>query len=144
MFIGQARAGKTSLIKSLKGEAFDVNEGSTIGIEVDPAYFKVSKEIWKTGEMNQKTCPESDMSFECRAAAQFIFKSLKEEENVINVPESFLEEQEIAFGLDLEQATETVTNGTNGTKQMAHPESAVFGCGAAVRCGGRLWIPNIC
>ena len=41
MLIGQARAGKTSLKKSLLGMPFDPYEQSTVGIEVDPSSFKV-------------------------------------------------------------------------------------------------------
>ena len=99
MFIGQEGTGKTSLKKSVKGEAFDVNEGSTDGIEVDPSYFKVSAEIWKTGEKNKETCSSgTDISFVSRAAAQLIFKTLKEEENSMNVSESLVAEQNVAFG----------------------------------------------
>ena len=50
MIIGQARTGKTSLKRSLKGELFNPNEGSTEGIETDPSYFKVSTDVWRTGK----------------------------------------------------------------------------------------------
>ena len=49
MIIGQDRTGKTSLKKSLKGETFNPNEKSTVGIETDPSYFKVSTDVWRTG-----------------------------------------------------------------------------------------------
>ena len=39
--IGQDRAGKTSLKKSLIGLPFDTNEQSTEGIQVDPSAFEV-------------------------------------------------------------------------------------------------------
>ena len=41
MLIGQDRAGKTSLKKSLIGLPFNRNENSTKGIEVDPSIFEV-------------------------------------------------------------------------------------------------------
>lgn len=41
MFIGQDRAGKTSLKKSLLGIRFDPQEDSTEGIEVNPSKFEV-------------------------------------------------------------------------------------------------------
>ena len=47
MFIGQSQSGKTSLKRSLKGEDFNPGEISTIGIETDPSYGKVSTEVWK-------------------------------------------------------------------------------------------------
>ena len=37
MILGQDRAGKTSLKKSLLGLPFDPQENSTIGVEVDPS-----------------------------------------------------------------------------------------------------------
>ena len=40
MLIGQDRAGKTSLRKSLLGMPFDPEEQSTVGIEVDPSLFR--------------------------------------------------------------------------------------------------------
>ena len=40
MFIGQDRAGKTSLKKHLLGLPFDPDEESTDGVEVDPSAFE--------------------------------------------------------------------------------------------------------
>ena len=76
MIIGQERTGKTSLKKSLKGELFNPNEGSTEGIETDPSYFKVSTEVWRTGKKSENTEPEPTFSFE-HQAAQLIVESLK-------------------------------------------------------------------
>ena len=41
MLVGQNRAGKTSLKKSLLGITFDPGEPSTDGIEIDPSRFEV-------------------------------------------------------------------------------------------------------
>jgi hypothetical protein len=41
MLIGQERAGKTSLKKSLLGLSFDPKEASTVGIDADPSCFCV-------------------------------------------------------------------------------------------------------
>ena len=77
MIIGQARTGKTSLKKSLRGEKFDPKEQITEGIETDPSYFKVSTEIWRAGENdNNKTDPGSEDFFE-QNIAQSIFGALK-------------------------------------------------------------------
>ena len=54
MVIGQDRSGKTSLTKSLKGQLFNPDEDSTVGIDVDPSHFKVSTETWKAGEKEQE------------------------------------------------------------------------------------------
>lgn len=68
MLIGQGRAGKTSLKKSLKGERFDAKEESTTGIEMDPSHWRVTTEIWKTGECGSLTCKDSAISFDHHAA----------------------------------------------------------------------------
>ena len=41
LLIGQDRAGKTSLKRSLIGLPFNPKENSTVGIEVDPSIFQV-------------------------------------------------------------------------------------------------------
>ncbi|XP_068694047.1 uncharacterized protein [Montipora foliosa] len=53
MLIGQHRAGKTSLKKSLKGMSFDPEEDSTVGIDVDPSRFEVTTETWRTASEEQ-------------------------------------------------------------------------------------------
>ena len=54
MLIGQDRSGKTSLKNSLRGIQFNPDESSTVGTDVDPSYFQVTTEIWKTGEADVK------------------------------------------------------------------------------------------
>ena len=54
MFIGQARAGKTSLKKSLLGMPFDPEEQSTVGIEVDPSSFKVDVDQVKNWQRTEE------------------------------------------------------------------------------------------
>ena len=68
MLIGQERAGKTSLQKSLKGKPFEPDEGSTVGINVDPSHFKLSNEIWKLGEKDSITNSGMTISYEHHAA----------------------------------------------------------------------------
>ena len=75
MIIGQERTGKTSLKRSLKGESFNPNEGSTKGIETDPSYFKVSTDVWRTGKNSKDTESEPTFSFE-HQIAQSIVESL--------------------------------------------------------------------
>ena len=77
MIIGQARTGKTSLKKSLKGELFDPKEGITEGIETDPSYFKVSTDVWRTGKNSKDTKSEPTFSFE-HQTAQWIVERLEE------------------------------------------------------------------
>jgi len=68
MLIGQERSGKTSLQKSLKGKPFNPDEGSTVGINVDPSHFKLSTEIWKLGAKDQVTNSATALSYEHHAA----------------------------------------------------------------------------
>ena len=81
MFIGQDRAGKTSLKKSLMGQPFNSDEGSTVGIDVDPSLFEISTEIWRTGERDQERISEGGISFE-HHAARLVVSKLNEEESV--------------------------------------------------------------
>ena len=84
MIIGQERTGKTSLKKSLKGELFNPNEGSTEGIETDPSYFKVSTDVWRTGKNNKDTESEPTFSFEHQAAQLIVESLMKKETNTPN------------------------------------------------------------
>ena len=84
MIIGQERTGKTSLKRSLKGELFNANEGSTEGIETDPSYFKVSTDVWRTGKNSKDTESEPKFSFEHQAAQLIVESLLKKETNTPN------------------------------------------------------------
>ena len=81
MIIGQARTGKTSLKKSLKGELFNPNEESTECIETDPSYFKVTTDVWRTSSNSEDTETEPEFLLD-RQVAQNIAKGLKEEERL--------------------------------------------------------------
>ena len=80
MFIGQGQSGKTSLKRSLIGEEFNPEECSTIGIETDPSYCKVSTEVWKMGEAtHERDSSMEPISFE-KHTAQYIVNSLEKNE----------------------------------------------------------------
>ena len=81
MIIGQDRTGKTSLKNSLKGEKFNPKEQSTEGIETDPEYFKVSTEIWRTGDNDKESEPFSGAYFE-HHIARSVFAALKDVEKL--------------------------------------------------------------
>ena len=83
LIIGQARAGKTSLKKSLKGEMFNPKEQSTVGIQTDREYFKVFTEAWKIGGEKNENDHGSEALFD-HHTAQWIFGALK---NVEKLPE---------------------------------------------------------
>ena len=69
MIVGQDRSGKTSVKKSLKGICFKPDENSTLGIEVDRYHFKVTTEIWKTGETVEEANNDTTViSFEYNTA----------------------------------------------------------------------------
>ena len=54
MIVGQDRSGKTSSKKSLKGEAFDPEEDSTNGIDVDPMLCEFATEVWRPTSLDAK------------------------------------------------------------------------------------------
>ncbi|KAL9964322.1 hypothetical protein ACROYT_G027949 [Oculina patagonica] len=81
MLIGQERSGKTSVKKSLRGEPFNRNEGSTVGIDVDPSHFKVTTEFWKIREKDQETNSETAISYE-HHAARLTVENLRQEKSI--------------------------------------------------------------
>lgn len=77
MLIGQERAGKTSLKKSLKGDKFDPDEARTRGVDIDPSLFKVTTDMWKAGTAGSSDEDIADaVSFEFHAA-KLTLKHLK-------------------------------------------------------------------
>ena len=78
MLIGQDQAGKTSLKKSLRGIAFDPEEDSTDGIDVDPFFFNVCTETWRTGERDEGQNSDKEISFDFQTARRIV-DSLKME-----------------------------------------------------------------
>ena len=97
MLIGQDRSGKTSLAKSLKGERFNPEEDSTVGIDVDPSHFKVSTEIWKPGEKDEQRNVERACSY-AHHAARLIVQNLSVEESA---PKEQVESVEIGVSEDI-------------------------------------------
>ena len=82
MIVGQDRSGKTSVKKSLKGICFNPDEDSTLGIEVDRYQFKVTTEIWKTGEKDEEANIDTTViSFE-HSAARWIADKLTAREKI--------------------------------------------------------------
>ena len=79
MLIGQERTGKTSLKKSLKGEHFNEKEESTVGIDTDSLYFKVSTEIWNSGKVKGEEKFEPEVQFEHIAAAKVTSEFLRQQ-----------------------------------------------------------------
>lgn len=67
MLIGQDHSGKTSLKISLTGKRFNRRMDSTVGIDVDSSYFKVTTELWKTGVKSEVTDSAAALSCEHHA-----------------------------------------------------------------------------
>jgi hypothetical protein len=76
MLIGQNRAGKTSLKKSLLGMPFDPEEQSTVGIEVDPSSFGVDVDQVKNW---QRTDGNLGVSQFAQEIASMVAKELDKE-----------------------------------------------------------------
>ena len=99
MIVGQDKSGKTSVKKSLKGICFKPDEGSTQGIEVDRYHFKVTTEIWKTGEKDEEANIDSRViSFE-HNAARWVADKLTTHEKIAEVKSKSLAE---SAGYDIE------------------------------------------
>ena len=91
MLIGQDRSGKTSLKKSLRGERFNPNEMSTVGIDVDPSHFELSTEIWTMSEKDQEPNSGSSISYEhhvARATVEHITQTRRAHVSEEKTPEA--------------------------------------------------------
>ena len=124
MLIGQDRSGKTSLAKSLKGERFNPEEDSTVGIDVDPSHFKVSTEIWKPGEKDEQRNVERAWSYE-HHAARLIVQNLSEEKSAPK--EESLEPDEIEYLVPGESVEINVSEAIVSTS-CARDENMVESC----------------
>jgi len=119
MLIGQDRAGKTSLKKSLRGICFDPEEDSTVGIDVDPLYFEMTTETWKTGTTENGENPDAAISFD-RHAAMLVVENLKRDGDSFLLEDSM---DEIESTLDSEVTEIPRQPGTNETpKAVKHVE----------------------
>ncbi|XP_068743817.1 uncharacterized protein [Montipora capricornis] len=112
MLIGQDRSGKTSLKKSLRGIRFNPDESSTVGIDVDPSYFKVTSEIWKIGETDQVANDQVMTTYE-HNLARLVVENLKEQE-------LFSEESIVVNSADSEKSPmiEAVAQGVNKSNEL--------------------------
>ena len=78
MLLGQGRAGKTSLKKSLLGLPFDPKQESTVGVEVDPSKCEVEVDQvknWMPSERSKREMSEFE-----EGIARFIARDLTEPE----------------------------------------------------------------
>ena len=82
MLLGQDRAGKTSLKKSLLGLPFDPNQESTVGVEVDRSKYKL--EVDEIENWTPSKRKERDVSEFEEEIARFIARDLTESEAVNN------------------------------------------------------------
>ena len=93
MILGQDRAGKTSLKKSLLGMPFDPEEESTIGVDVDPSKCKLEVDQVKNWEPTE--AKKLDVSEFVEDIARLIARDLNEtadQDNVSNADSPALEE----------------------------------------------------
>ena len=118
MLIGQDRAGKTSLKKSLKGVCFDPEEDSTVGIEVDPSLFKVTTETWRTGTTENDQNVEEAISFDYHTA-MWMVDNLKERRSSTQV-ETDTEENETTLDSEITE----LPSEPRPTEQLSDSEKA--------------------
>ncbi|XP_068743826.1 uncharacterized protein [Montipora capricornis] len=131
MLIGQDRSGKTSLKNSLRGIRFNRFESSTVGIDVDPSYFKVTTEIWKTGETDPEANTRDATSYE-QHAARLVVKHLKE-------GEYFPEESSVeAAHSQYSSLVDMVTPGANTRSEGSSVSSLGF-----IRTGHNKFPPDV-
>ena len=117
MIVGQDRSGKTSVKKSLKGICFKPDEDSTLGIEVDRYHFKVTTEIWKTGETVEEANNDTTViSFEYNTA-RWIAGKWKTHEKIAEVKKTSSAE---SAGYDFEEIENAKERGPCETLSSAN------------------------
>ena len=117
MIVGQDRSGKTSVKKSLKGICFKPDEDSTLGIEVDRYHFKVTTEMWKTGEIVQEANNDTTViSFEYNTA-RWIAGKWKTHEKIAEVKKTSSAE---SAGYDFEEIENAKERGPCETLSSAN------------------------
>lgn len=65
LVIGQDRVGKTSVVRSLKGEPFRDNETSTDGVKMHEALENPGSKAWKDSTMQKETTAYHYKCAEC-------------------------------------------------------------------------------
>ena len=98
MLLGQDRAGKTSLKKSLLGMPFNPQEESTVGVEVDPSKCEVEVDQVKNWEPIATERKKLEVSEFGKDIAMLIAKDLNEteaEEKAIGTAESPLDDGQV-------------------------------------------------
>ena len=114
MLIVQERSGKTSLKKSLQGSQFNAHEDSTAGIDVDPSYFQVTTEIWKTGKKDQAANKEEKAAFFEHHVTRVVVENLREQGLASEV--KAVDESE-----DLESSSQISTEAKNLSETNENP-----------------------
>ena len=121
MIVGQDRSGKTSVKKSLKGICFNPDEGSTRGIKVDRYDFKVTTEIWKTGEKDEEANIDATViSYEYNTA-RWMAGKLKTHEKIAEVKKTSSAEP---AGYDFEEIDSTKEREPSETLSDATPQES--------------------
>ena len=102
MLLGQDRAGKTSLKKSLLGMPFNPDEESTIGVEVDPSKCEVDVDQVKNWEPTEGKKLEASEFVEdiARLIARDLNVSAAEQENISST-DSLSASEKVHFSLEI-------------------------------------------
>lgn len=98
MLLGQDRAGKTSLKKSLLGITFDPEEESTVGIKVDPSKFQVDVDQVQNWQATEQK--KLDVSEFADDIARIMVKDLTETEiDQRNIDDLRVVLEQVIFGV---------------------------------------------
>ena len=121
MIVGQDRSGKTSVKNSLKGICFNPDEDSTLGIEIDRYQFKVTTEIWKTGEKDEEANIDTRvLSFE-HNAARWIADELTMHEKIAEVKRTSFAESACYDFEKFDTSEESEPNETSSYVDLLEP-----------------------
>ena len=123
MILGQDRAGKTSLKKSLLGLPFDPQENSTIGVEVDPSRCELEVAQIKNWEPTERK--KFDVSDFAEDMAKLVARDLNQTVDQENVSD-FAEDVAKLVARDLDDTVDQEKVSTAGSPSQK--EVVFFSC----------------
>ncbi|KAJ7369769.1 hypothetical protein OS493_036555 [Desmophyllum pertusum] len=114
LLIGQDRVGKTSVVRSLKGEEFRKDESSTDGVQMDIPLKHVGAKPWKN------STDEQEMTAFDHKSALYVRKALGKEDITEKIAELSVDDE---IHEPQEKKTTTKDVATHVTQDAAEPES---------------------
>ncbi|XP_027053830.1 uncharacterized protein LOC113680972 [Pocillopora damicornis] len=124
LLIGQDRVGKTSVLRSLKGELFRQDESSTLGLQIDMPLKHVGEKPWKNSKEEQE---KSTFHYKC----------------ALNISNQLLTEPPNEIYVDSEVTKQTETDETQRTEGMIGEIGSNVGMYLITKCLQHIFVDGL-